>query len=247
MKHASKSPWKKFIKYVIGYKGDKITYIPKNEKNILGNESRMASTGNSTDDFLTDKKEAKVATVAYCQDLMMPILSHTFDLDDSEMDQNLIDLTAYGHLTAAETKIIKNKYASSWDRIKIAFRVIDRKAKKAKQKKYTEKVSNKEFNIKKAGVNIKIAKKVAHQNVEGIANPKAEDVKLDKTSKDISVNIEKDSGMKVQQDKPKAKSLDIDNSTYIEPEFKGSNEMLFDFDAAERDALDVDGRGSFSV
>jgi len=89
MKMASRSPFKRFIRYVIGCECGDHEMLPDG-RDMTANE--VESTGNPLDDFLGDGAAHKEALRAHCRSTMLPVIAGEGDLDESEMDQTLVEV-----------------------------------------------------------------------------------------------------------------------------------------------------------
>lgn len=266
MRSASKSPYKKFIKYVVGYNGDNVIHVTENSKTLLAS-NEAESTGNATDDFFASENKDVKANV-YCKDLMMPLLARSFDLDDSYADSTLVEMSASNLLTEKEVADISSQPISAYAKVKKAFLLIDEKKKLAKAKSYKGKVDASAFKIKKADTPIEISNE-APKGVEitDVAPPKPEEVIVPVVSSLKNVKIEKDSGLqvKVGKEKPKSlnfkvkkadleldiekkpeESLDVMAECFKEAEFEGIDNVELDEEKKAEGMLDVDERSDFS-
>ena len=263
LRHASKSPFKKFIKYVVGYKGDNVLKIAMNTKDFI---AEAESCGNATDDFLaSETKTANKKT--FVKELMMPVLAHSFDLDDSEADSTLIELSGANHITEADIKDLKANHKTAYSRIRAAFQLIDQKKQKKASSDYKGKVNIAEHVILKADNEIEFeGEAMPAIQVDDVALPTSEDVNF--PVNDLGeVEVEKDCGMianvsaakkkslafeikKASLDinvaKEKEASLEVDGGVFHEAEFEGIDGVDVDDVKKSEAPLDIDGRGDFS-
>jgi hypothetical protein len=105
MKVASNSPYKHFIKHVIGCQcGDPHSLPSSGIGGIVGADNK----GGSVDGFLASNDIHKTELVSHCRSTMMPILAFRGDLDPSETDQTLIEMMNMSGLP-------EEKYREFWD------------------------------------------------------------------------------------------------------------------------------------
>jgi hypothetical protein len=141
---ASRSPYKRFIKYVIGCNCGDPHMIEMPPSDSLKVASGL--TGNSVDDFLGFPDIPVVATRPHCRSTMLPIVSGMGDLDESEMNNTLIDIR---DLTNAPAMAMEEG-GSKLKAVRDAFLAIDRMADKKASDRYAGVVSASEFVLKKA-------------------------------------------------------------------------------------------------
>jgi hypothetical protein len=139
---ASKSPYKRFIKYVIGCNCGDPHMIEMPPSDSLKLAAR--STGNAVDDFLGSSEIPTVATRPHCRSTMLPILSGMGDFDESELDSTLIDMRDLTN--APEMK----EGGSKLKAVRDMFLAIDRMADRKVAERYAGEVSASEFVLKKA-------------------------------------------------------------------------------------------------
>lgn len=267
LKHASLSPYKKHIKYVVGYSGDNVSRMTISPKSVVGSVVE-GSAGNATDAFFANDTKVATETRAFCNELMMPILAHSFDLDPSEMDKTLIELNAGGYLSSAEIKAVTAKFKTPYSQIKHAFLLIDAKKKAKLASKYEGKVAVEQFKIAKSDTPIEFNKvsKLAKVDVDDMAKPKQGNIALPASMPDEKVSIEKDAGLDVSIAKAEKdeemnlkegslditiageneKDLDVDASGFVAKTFKGGDEFDLDAEKEVEGSLDIDARGDFS-
>lgn len=147
VKVASNSPYKRFIKYVIGCEcGDPYMMPALTE----GENEDADSTGNSTDDFFAASDDYVVPRVAHCPTSMMPLFgSAEKDIHKREAEYltNIMNVTGLPHGIVEKLKKQKEK---SVKKVQKAFCALDRMHEKRDKQKYSEKVDSSEHEIKPA-------------------------------------------------------------------------------------------------
>lgn len=118
LRAASASPFKRFIKHIIGCNCGTPHRLPGR----FAGEAVVESSGNAIDDFVNQESGHKVVSVDHCQSTMLPILAGRGDLDQSEMDQTLIDLMNVTELPVGMVAEVRKAKASNLKRVQMAFR-----------------------------------------------------------------------------------------------------------------------------
>jgi len=126
MRSASHSPYKRFIRHVVGCQcGDPHQVPSKGTSSLVGAENRDGSL----DGFLASDEPHKVEMVSHCRSTMLPILSFRGDLDPSELDQTLVELTNMTGLPEGEVKQVwadaKDRKLSGLQVVQAAFRRVN--------------------------------------------------------------------------------------------------------------------------
>lgn len=136
MKAASHSPYKHFIKHVIGCQCGDPQQMPSS---VVSASVDADSKGGSMDGFLASEGAHKAEMVSHCRSTMLPILSWQGDLDPSEVDQTLVELTNTTGLPEGEVKDIwafaKDRKLSSIQTIQATFRWLNAQNEKGDVKK----------------------------------------------------------------------------------------------------------------
>jgi len=140
LKVAANSPYKRFIKYVIGCEcGDHVMVASNNSKMSVAD-----SCGDSTDDFFATDEAYVAEEVPYCRSTMLPLMaSGGGDLDPSEMDPTMIDLMNVVQVPQDDAEKLWNhddKSKSTLKKVRDAFRAIDRKRTLEAKMKYSDHV-----------------------------------------------------------------------------------------------------------
>lgn len=151
MKSASHSPYAKYIKRVIGCCCGDAQMLEVNEGRFL-TEQDLASLANPIDAFMQPDVVASKQVVAHCRSTMLPIMAAIGDLDNSEMNQMMIDLGNLSGLPpTVAAKIQNGKFASNLSAIKAAFMWIDSQKAASEESKYAESIDSAQFIIDNPG------------------------------------------------------------------------------------------------
>jgi hypothetical protein len=143
LKAASHSPYKYFLKYVIGCQcGEPHSIASLGQRMAV----KAETIGGSVDAFFASTDEKHVPTMAsHCRSTMMPILAARGDLDPSDMDTTMIDMMNMSGLPEGQYKQIwddrkNNKYSSNLEAIRAAFRWLNHRKESAESSRYAGKV-----------------------------------------------------------------------------------------------------------
>jgi hypothetical protein len=157
MKAASTSPFKSFIRYVIGCNcGDPHMLPDSRELKATIPEC----TGNAIDDFFGAEQPVQTSMVAHCRSTMLPLMGQ--DLDDDMVSQTMTDMMNVTGLPEDEVDKMwhdkhNDKYSSNLEMIQVAFRTVTRLAEAEAEKPYSEPVDASEFHLARADNEIEFA------------------------------------------------------------------------------------------
>ena len=174
---ASQSPYKRFVKYVLGYKKD-IVNLPMGSKEILSSNI-VNSSKNAVDSFLNAEEDKEPGTVAYCKELMMPVLAGYQDVDEHWKNDTLIDLVTTGNITEDDAEAIRESSLKPYQQLKCAFKLIE-KRKYAEEKKYAERVDSKEHVVKASKLVVQISEAVKKAELKISETPKMSTLEVSK-------------------------------------------------------------------
>jgi hypothetical protein len=157
LKAASNSPYKGFIKRVIG--------CSCGDPHMLPDHREMKATipecsGNAIDDFFAVETPVETSMLAHCRSTMLPLIGQ--DIDDSELSSTMVDMMNVTGLPEDDVdKMWKDKhndkYSSNLDMVQEAFIMLSKMAEKASAKEYTEPVDASEFHIAQADNEIELS------------------------------------------------------------------------------------------
>lgn len=232
--NAKKSPHKRFLAYVINYNGD----IEQKEKLAHG------FSGGGIDDLLGDTVR-KVASVPYCKELGMPILSTKDELSDEFIDDTLIDLMTLSSITEEEVNEIKSSRMSNLKKVREAFRLANRKAVPEKRK-YSNELPFEDF-VEKPKYEIEVPE-APMANLEGV------DAEIEPVD-EIELS-DAFMGQEILKQTPVSDDLDfygdfesqeVEPQTFIEDEFVGCDILDLDETPERDEELEVDGLNEFGI
>jgi len=214
LKAAARSPYKRFIKYVIGCDCGDPQMIHDHRDGGL-----VASDDVGFDGFLKEdeRRPYEASLRPHCRSTMLPILAGMGDLDESEMDSTLIDLMNLTNLP--ESIVEEDAGRTPLARVRDAFRAIDRMAAKARAAAYDEQPDASEFVVR-----------MADNEVE-IDAPARPPIELDDTR-----------AAKVELDVIEFEGIDVDMAQGMPGIFAGVDEISLDDVVEPVSALDVDTR-----
>ena len=167
----ARSPYLRFIWYVIGCQWGDPHMMQADDGSKI---ALVESSGNGIDDFFGEgepQRIVKAATVPLCRSTHVRMFEGAMDdLDEQWMDDTLIDLSDVSGMSEADSGRIREMDSKPLERIKEAFRTIDRNQTELARMRYSEPVSASEHVIHAADNEIELA---------GIALP---DIDVDPTN-----------------------------------------------------------------
>lgn len=152
LKAAANSPYKRFLKYVIGCECGDPHCIPVSDAPF----SQFDSSGNGIDDFFSASAEPKKAMVSHCRTSMLKILSSQGDLDQSELDSTMVEMMNTTGMPSGVAASVKSLTCSNLHKVRNAFRIMDIQKDRAESAKYAGKVETAEFKLKKADYEVEL-------------------------------------------------------------------------------------------
>jgi len=157
LKAASNSPYKGFIKRVIG--------CSCGDPHILPDHREMKATvpecsGNAIDDFFAVETPVEKAMLAHCRSTMLPLIGQ--DIDDSELSSTMVDMMNVTGLPEDDVDKMwhdkhNDKYSTNLEMVQAAFLALSRKGEVASSKEYAEPVDASGFHIAQADNEIEFA------------------------------------------------------------------------------------------
>lgn len=222
LRSASRSPFKGFIKYVIGCSCGTPHMMPESREAARKVE---ASTGNPTDDFIAAAEPHKMAMVSHCRSTMLPILASRGDLDKSELDQTLTEMMNVTGLPSSIAAKIRAADATNLNKVRVAFRFLAENTEKGASSKYEGKVNTSEFVIDTEERPIELVEPVDASQIDIDPRP---------------------ARMSAEQPKPLVPD-DVEMTTFEEPEFRGGSDIELDEPHAPQSDLDIDMGGGGDI
>lgn len=214
LKVASNSPYKRFIRFVVGCQCGDPHLMPYGGPDTF---SEAVSTGNPTDDFLATAREAKTRMVSHCRSTMLPVVASVGDLDPSEMDSTLVEvMNVTGIPSGVKDEIMASK-ESSMGKLKAAFRCLDKMADKVEAGRYEGKVSTAEHKVAQCPMDFDVDMAPAGQ-----------------------IDVVEDVGPIMIDDLEEAAPQYVEMDQFMEPEFEGTGEVSMDEPSVLPEVLDME-------
>jgi len=146
---ANNSPYKRYLKFVIGCTCGDPHMIPVSDEKL----EMVASTGNVADDFFAmSDAPHEVKTIPHCQSTRLPLYASVDDLDPEWTNDLLTVVENISGVPAGELEKIKMLDAQPIKKAQLLFRVLDKIAEKKEVEKYSKSVDVSDFMIE-AGEN----------------------------------------------------------------------------------------------
>lgn len=133
IKASSNSPYKRFIRCVIGCECGEPHMMPSGG---IGGIVETESTGNPMDDFLASGKSKKSSMVAHCRSTMLPMVATVGDLDPSDLDSTFVEMMNVTSMPQGIKNEVLAMNGSSLTKIRAAFKLMDRENARAETAKY---------------------------------------------------------------------------------------------------------------
>ena len=157
MKVASASPYRRFLRYVIGCSCGDPHMLPSSGS---GRTAECQSSGNGMDDFIASDDHHSPNLTAHCRSTMLPIFAG--DISDEWVDSTLIDLSEVVQLPEDNVKYLRKSSMSPTSKLAAAFRLVDRRREGIAAQKYAKKVDASEFVLDVVG-DVDVDKEVVRQ------------------------------------------------------------------------------------
>lgn len=222
LRSASISPYRGFIKYVIGCSCGTPHMMPDNRE---AGRTMSASSGNAVDDFMAASEPHRMAMVSHCRSTMLPILAARGDLDKSELDSTLVELVNIAGLPAGMSAKIRNYKATNLNKVRVAFRFISERSEAGASGKYTGKVNTSEFVVD-----------TEERPIELVTPVDASQIDVDPTPARMSA-----------EEAVQLPPQEIEMKTFEEPEFRGGSDIELDEPTVRPDDIKVDMSGGGDI
>jgi hypothetical protein len=258
MEAASHSPFKAFIKHVVGCGCGTPHLLPSGETQM----KVAGSNRNSVDEFLASGDNAGGLMVAHCQSTMLPILAAKGDLDESEMDATMIDLMNITKLPETAASEIRQGKDSNLKKVQAAFRELISLRDRREAEKYSGKVDTAGFVVDTEERPVELIEALKREEmVANLAEPKLAELQINSQKGELktqlvppSADMPTDTEEFVPQDvdvgqfksaempttPDKFVPQDVEMGQFMEPEFEKSDEV-------ELDAAPLPGPGEVDV
>jgi hypothetical protein len=158
LEHAQKSPYKRFLAFVVNHDEGKACHRIASE--------RRASGGGSMDGLLSDDKMV-VTKEAHCSEIGLPVLSYD-GVSPEFTDKSVIDLLTLGKISEKDAKEVREMTASPFKKLREAFRRAMHNDYVAGRKSYTAKVDSKDHRVEACDFNVELAEKMIVQSPQEV-------------------------------------------------------------------------------
>jgi hypothetical protein len=225
---AQNSPFKGFIRYVIGCECGDHQMLPRRSSGGLMDEV-VESSGNPTDDFLAGEDKHETRMTAHCRSTMLPIMGQ--DIDPSEVDSGMIDLMRVTGLPEDEVKSLRKKSKTQKAFVQAAFRQMQANKEREQDSKYTGETRASDHIVRRSEMEVEVAPEVKREAVSVNAQPdRGFEVELTGTGQDMSdvMPVNEASDQLQVEIGEEFKAQEVDPSTFVEKEFEGSDEVELD-------------------
>jgi hypothetical protein len=220
MEAASHSPFKKFIRHVIGCDCGTHYQLPSRDTRLKVADSN----GGSVDEFLASGDNAGGLMVAYCQSTMLPVLAKG-DLDESEMDQTMIDLMSIAGLPETAAGEIRNSKDSNLKKVQAAFRRIVSQQDRCDAEKYVGKIDTAGFVIDTEDRPVDLIEAIKRKEVAvNLKRSKLAELQIDSKAEELKTRLVFPPA-EMPADVNEFVSQDVEMETFKEPEFENTDEI----------------------
>lgn len=220
MELAKKSPFKRYIKYVIGCNCGTPHKIEHNSLQKLVSASDVETS--SIDSFINDNTVHATTYTDHCASTALNILANDDGINDDDVDKDVTDLQELGGLTASDVSKVKSLKASNIERLRHAFMlVIIRRQTPAAVDGGNSAQDVKDYTMETAPHNIDLNPEFKNQHVN------IED-RLDQNIEPIAPFIPQE----------------VELSQFLDPEFEGTDNIELNNQKAPESPLDIDGRSN---
>jgi hypothetical protein len=220
MEAASHSPFKKFIRHVIGCDCGTHYQLPSRDTRLKVADSK----GGSVDEFLASGDNAGGLMVAYCQSTMLPVLAKG-DLDESEMDQTMIDLMSIAGLPETAAGEIRNSKDSNLKKVQAAFRRIVSQQDRCDAEKYVGKIDTAGFVIDTEDRPVDLIEAIKRKEVAvNLKRSKLAELQIDSKAEELKTRLVFPPA-EMPADVNEFVSQDVEMETFKEPEFENTDEI----------------------
>lgn len=204
------SPYKRFIKFVIGCSCGDACMIPVADQDL----DMVASTGNPADDFFADDTAHGVKEVPHCPSTRLPLYAAIDDVDPSWVEDLLVivDNITGNPGDKSDGKPVEKAQA--------AFRAIDRAAAEQDRVRYSEPVDSSEYAIEAAENEVELAAKpLPPLDVDASAgdfigedapSPLADEPSIDMTADTKGTIFEGSDVIELDQNREPKESVDVE-------------------------------------
>jgi len=275
MESMKNSPYKHFVKHVIGCDCGSPQMLPGDS--VIDMTNIMEGSDNPMDDFLAMEDGKPADMVSHCRSTMLPILSGQGDLDESEMDSTLTEMMNVTQLPEDTVKSLRNdrhnnKYSSNLKTLQAAFRFVQKAKQSAVMEPYAGTVDVSEHVIEMGDQPIEFDAQASSPLDMDLVDPDKQPVVDIEALREPSLAVDKLSGefgdgdvdlLEASEPLPTldidprpseqevelvAQSpVDVELGQFLEPEFVGADNIELDEPRAPLGELEIDMRQDMRI
>lgn len=244
MKRANNSPYKNYIRFVIGCNcGEPYMITTKNKQ-----QDTVVNTDNAMDDFFAnDGNINNTKEIPCCPSVRLPLYSSSgLDVVDdywvNDMMKSLVDTTG---LPSGIVERINNKEKGNMRKIQKAFKFLDKQQKEKENKQYRNKVDNSQYQLQEA--DIEICPDDVSKSIQDLDfNEEKREISLEPERNDVSeVDVNPYNDEDMNEEFPKElEEIEIDPSDEPDEEFQGSYDIELEKEGEKKSDLDVNMESS---
>jgi hypothetical protein len=149
---ADKSPYKRYLKFVIGCSCGDPHMIPVQNEGL----EMVASTGNVADDFFAMDESYESKEIPHCRSTMLPLYASVDDLDPSWQNDLMMVVENISGVPGDDAKRIRLLDEKPVKKAQMIFKAIDRVASTEGRKRYSEPVDASEYMLDTADNEIEL-------------------------------------------------------------------------------------------
>jgi hypothetical protein len=242
MEAASHSPFKAFIRHVIGCDCGTHHQLPSGDTRLKVADSK----GGSVDEFLASGDNLGGLMVSHCQSTMLPVLARG-DLDESEMDQTMIDLMNTTELPETVASEIRSSKVSNLKKVQAAFRNLISFRDRREAEKYSGKVDTAGFVVDTEERPVELIEALKRKEVAvNLKRSKLAELQIDSKAEELQAQLVSPPA-EMPTDVDAFVPQDVEMETFKEPEFEGTDEVAVEEVIPGPGEVDVDMRQDMEV
>jgi hypothetical protein len=252
VKASQKSPFKKFIKYAMMTK-EQIDGNSNVAKIAQGSKTNIKS--GSIDSFFSSS-ESKGEVKNFYKPLNMPIIAFEGEIDDSWVNDRIIDIVDLKAMSKDEAEEITNDDIPAEDKLRKAFSLVMERNYKLRKEKYAQSVKHNSSDF-----NIAMANSIVAGNFDINEENKQENIEVDEKKADLDFEVESQSDIGNDEDLTSGMTknniddfevtdvfngIDVDSDQFVEKELEGCDEFDMDEEKPADEQLDIEEKADFS-
>jgi len=184
--------------------------------------------------------------VAHCQSTMLPVLARG-DLDESEMDQTMIDLMNVAALPETVASEIRGSKVSNLKKVQAAFRNLISFRDRREAEKYSGKVDTAGFVVDTEERPVELIEALKRKEVAvNLKRSKLAELQIDSKAEELQAQLVSPPA-EMPTDVDAFVPQDVEMETFKEPEFEGTDEVVVNEAIPGPGEVDVDMRQDMEV